>query len=141
VARRVLGSAQPSAKRHARRMTAWLRDPRLMLWRLIAAQNRHEIGPLEASTGSTQRAAVDYIIEQSDWRSSFPGFVGGNGTPAARLGRCAPVCPARDALPCRRLPQLAGRTPLTHILCGYISSEGAEHTSILSRQTDRGPAG
>src|SRR5271169_5770809 len=71
------------------RVTAWY-DSAAMIdvmtcWRLVAARHRDEIEQLEAVTGSTQRAAVDYVIEQSDWRICFPGFVGGKGTPAARL--------------------------------------------------------
>jgi hypothetical protein len=56
-----------------------------MLWRLIEARRADEISQLESLTGTTQRAAVDYAIEESCWRSCFPGFIGDKGTAAARL--------------------------------------------------------
>jgi hypothetical protein len=44
-----------------------------------------KIAQLEACAGTTQRAAVDYAIEQSGFRDFFPGFTGGRGRPGTRL--------------------------------------------------------
>jgi hypothetical protein len=53
--------------------------------RLVEARYADEITQLEVFAGTTQRAAVDYAIERSDFRDCFPGFAGGRGTSAARL--------------------------------------------------------
>jgi hypothetical protein len=60
-------------------------DRRLLLWRLVEARYPGEIAQLEALAGTTQQAAVDYAIERSGFRDSFPGFAGGKGRPATRL--------------------------------------------------------
>jgi hypothetical protein len=57
----------------------------LLLWRLVDARIPAEIAQLEALAGTTQRAGVDYAIEQSGSRDFFPGFTGGRGRPATRL--------------------------------------------------------
>jgi len=57
----------------------------LLLWRLVDARIPAEIAQLEAFAGTTQRAAVDYAIEQSGFRDFFPGFTGGRGRPGTRL--------------------------------------------------------
>jgi hypothetical protein len=57
----------------------------LILWQLIEARHPDHIAQLEAFAATTQRAAVDYAIEQSGFRDFFPGFTGGRGRPAARL--------------------------------------------------------
>jgi hypothetical protein len=56
-----------------------------MLWRLIDARDPADIAQLEALTGTTQRAAVDYAIERSGLRDCFPDLSGDRGTPADRL--------------------------------------------------------
>jgi hypothetical protein len=57
----------------------------LLLWQLIEARHPDQIAQLEALAVTTQRAAVDYAIEQSGFRDFFPGFTGGRGRPATRL--------------------------------------------------------
>ena len=47
-------------------------DHRLMLWQLIEARHADHIAQLEALAGTTQRAAVDYAIEQSGFVTFFP---------------------------------------------------------------------
>ena len=46
---------------------------------------RAKLPSLEAVTGTTRRAAVDYAIERSGWQSFLPDFIRGNGTLAARI--------------------------------------------------------
>jgi hypothetical protein len=52
---------------------------------LVEARIPAEIAQLETRAGTTQRAAVDYAIEQSGFRDFSPGFTGGRGRPATRL--------------------------------------------------------
>jgi hypothetical protein len=51
----------------------------------IEARLPDHITQLEGLAGTTQRAAVDYAIEQSGFRDFFPGFTGGRGRPATAL--------------------------------------------------------
>jgi hypothetical protein len=67
----------------------------LTLWQLIEARDPDHIAQLEALAGITQRAAVDYAIEQSGFRDFFPGFTSGRGRPATRLAAVRRFPPSR----------------------------------------------
>jgi hypothetical protein len=47
-----------------------------------------------------QREAVDYVIEEPDWRSGFPHLVDGQGTPAARHSSRPAGCATSEAISC-----------------------------------------
>jgi hypothetical protein len=54
-----------------------------LLWRLMPARHRGEIAQLEAATGTTQRGAVDYAMNNRT-AGPLPGWWRRSGVPTWR---------------------------------------------------------